>query len=81
MRLHRNLCGLVGVALLSAGCSWFSWLPWVDKTVDPDAPAELTSYKAEVRIERLWGGSIGDGLGKQFVRLPPGRACRPRVCG
>ncbi len=45
MRLHRNLCALVGVALLSAGCSWFSWLPWVDKKVDPDAPAELTQLQ------------------------------------
>ena len=72
MRLHRSLCGLVGIALLSSGCSWFSWLPWVDKKVDPDAPAELTSYKAEVRIDRLWGGSVGNGLGKQYVRMPPG---------
>jgi outer membrane protein assembly factor BamB len=72
MRLHRNLCGLVSLALLSAGCSWFSWLPWVDKKSDPDAPAELTSYKAEVRIDRLWGGSIGKGLGQQYVRMPPG---------
>ena len=72
MRLHRNLCALVGIALLSSGCSWFSWLPWADKSTDPDAPAELTSYKAEVKIERLWGGSVGQGLGKQYVRLPPG---------
>jgi outer membrane protein assembly factor BamB len=72
MRLRRNLCALVGVALLSSGCSWFSWLPGVDKKVDPDAPAELTSYKAEVRIDRIWGGSIGQGIGKQFVHLPPG---------
>lgn len=72
MRLHRNLYALVGIALLSSGCSWFSWLPWADKTTDPDAPAQLTSYKAEVKIDRLWGGSVGKGLGKQFVRLPPG---------
>jgi len=72
MRLHRNLCALVGAALLASGCSWFSWLPWVDKKDDPDAPAELTSYKAEVKIDKIWGGSVGQGLGKQFVRLPPG---------
>ncbi len=72
MRLHRNLAAFIGVTLLSAGCSWFSWLPWVDKKVDPDAPAELTHYKAEVKIKRLWGGSIGHGLGDQYVRLPPG---------
>ena len=72
MRLHRNLSALVGITLLSAGCSWFSWLPWVDKKADPDAPAELSSYKAEVKIDHLWGASIGQGLGKQFVRMPPG---------
>ncbi len=70
--LLRNLSALVGVALLCGGCSLFSWLPWVDKKVDPDAPAELTSYKAEVKIARLWGASIGEGLGKQYMRLPPG---------
>jgi outer membrane protein assembly factor BamB len=72
MHLRRNLSALVGICLLSTGCSWFSWLPWVDKKVDPDAPAELTSYKAEVKIDRIWGGSIGAGLGKQFVHMPPG---------
>src|SRR4051812_21782362 len=71
-RLHRNLSALVGVALLCGGCSWFSWLPWVDKKVDPDAPADLTSYKSEVKIDRKWGAGIGDGLGKQFMRLSPG---------
>ena len=25
-----------------------------------------------MKIDRLWGGSIGNGLGKQFVRMPPG---------
>jgi len=69
MRLSRNLCVLVGAALLASGC--FSWLPWGTKKVDPDAPAELTNYKAEVKIDRIWGASVGEGLGKQYMRLPP----------
>jgi outer membrane protein assembly factor BamB len=69
MRRSRNLCVLVGAALLASGC--FSWLPWGNKKVDPDAPAELTSYKAEVKIDRVWGASVGEGLGKQYMRLPP----------
>ena len=60
------------MALLCSGCSWFSWLPWVDKKKDPDAPAELTNYKSEVKIDRLWSASIGKGLGKQFMRMVPG---------
>ncbi len=72
MHLRRNVSRLVCLALLCSGCSWFSWLPWVDKKEDPDAPAELTNYKSEVKIDRLWSASIGKGLGKQFMRMVPG---------
>ena len=72
MRPHRNLSALVATALLCGGCSWFSWLPWVgDDKKDPEAPAQLTDYRAEVKIDRLWGASIGGGLGKQFMQMPP----------
>ncbi len=67
-----NVGRLVGVALLCGGCSWFSWLPWVDDKKDPDAPAELTTYKSEVKVERVWGATIGKGLGKQFMHMVPG---------
>jgi outer membrane protein assembly factor BamB len=71
MRRHRNLVACVGVALLCAGCSWFSWLPGVgDDEPDPDAPAELGKYKAEVKIKQLWAAKIGDGLGKKYLHLP-----------
>lgn len=69
MRLHRNFIGLVGVGLLCSACSW---MPWADKKApDPDEPAELTKYKTEVNIKQIWGASIGDGLGKKYLRLPP----------
>src|SRR5215831_638999 len=67
-RLH-NVAVIVAVALLASACSW---MPWAEKKKDPDAPADLTSYKAEVKIDRVWGGSIGEGLGKQYMHLSPG---------
>ena len=70
-RLLRNSIAVLAVAALASGCSWFSWLPWVDKKPDPDAPAELTDYKAQVKIDEIWSASVGDGLGKQYMRLPP----------
>jgi outer membrane protein assembly factor BamB len=71
MRLLRNVLAALLLGTL-AGCSAFSWLPWVDdEKEDPDKPAELTKYKAEVRIDRAWGGSIGDGLGKTYIHLVP----------
>lgn len=68
MRLHRNLVSILATGLICAGCSW---MPWADKTPDPDAPAELTKYKSEVKIKQVWGGKIGEGLGKKYLRLPP----------
>lgn len=62
---------VVAASVLAGGCSWFSWLPWVDEKVDPDEPAELTKYEAEVKIDRQWGARIGEGLGKKYLRLSP----------
>jgi outer membrane protein assembly factor BamB len=70
MRPLRNVA-VVGLLVALTGCSAFSWLPWVDDKKDPDEPAELTKYKAEVRIDRVWGASVGDGLGRKFIRLRP----------
>jgi len=72
MRTLRNLAGLLAVVVTTAGCSWFSWLPWAgDEVEDPNKPAELAKYKAEVRIKRQWGAGIGKGLGKKYLRLSP----------
>lgn len=69
--MRHRVATVVALSLLAGGCSWFSWLPWVDEKVDPDEPAELTKYKAEVKIDRVWGATIGEGLGKKYLRLPP----------
>ena len=59
------------------GCSWFSWLPFVGggdsntELKEKLKPAELVRFDAEVNIKRLWRGSIGDGLGKKYLRLHP----------
>jgi len=68
MRLRRNFACLVAVGLLCGACSW---MPWADKTPDPDEPAALTKYKTEVNVKQIWGASIGQGLGKKYLRLPP----------
>lgn len=61
--------------LAAGGCSWFSWLPWVDggkdQGPDPLKPAALVEFEAEVRIRQLWRASIGRGLGRKYLRLKP----------
>jgi outer membrane protein assembly factor BamB len=62
--------------LLLGGCSWFSWLPWVDgdkKKDDAESlkPAKLTKYDPEVDIRRQWKASVGKGLGRKYLRLRP----------
>lgn len=60
-------------SLLLAGCSWFSWLPWVEgeKESDKTKPAELVKFQPEISLDRQWKASIGQGLGKKFLRLTP----------
>lgn len=64
---------LLVLTLAVTGCSWFSWLPWVDKDEEAKKlkPAELVKFEPEVRIKRLWRTSIGDGLGRKYLRLDP----------
>jgi outer membrane protein assembly factor BamB len=70
--LTRNLFAAIAVALLASGCSWFSWLPWVDGDKEvKDEPAELVKFKAEVNVKKRWGASIGKGLGKKYIRAAP----------
>ena len=61
-------------AFLLAGCSWFSFLPWVDekeKKVDADEPVELQDFDAEAKLVRLWRAKVGRGLGRKYLRLRP----------
>ncbi len=62
---------LVVLLFTLGGCSWFTWLPWVEKKVDTSKPAELVKFEEEVKIKREWRASIGEGLGKKYLRLAP----------
>jgi len=73
--MRRNLALASACMLFLSGCSWFSWLPWVDgdKKKDDESlkPAKLTKYEAEVTVERLWKASVGKGLGRKYLRMRP----------
>jgi outer membrane protein assembly factor BamB len=73
MQRSRNVALMLAVGALCAGCSLFSWLPFVgSKAPGPDEPAELTKYKPEVSLKQIWSAKIGKGLGEKYLRLPPG---------
>lgn len=69
----KRLLVLPLLALTLGGCSWFSWLPWVDDEakVDETKPAKLEPFDAEVRVSVQWQRKVGDGLGKKYIRLVP----------
>ena len=66
-------CVLLLLTLAMTGCSWFSWLPGVDSDEESKKlkPAELVKFDAEVRVERSWRASVGQGLGRKYLRLDP----------
>ena len=70
--IKRLLAAIVILTL--GGCSWFSWLPWVDDDTAEDAtePAKLQPFDAEVDVSVQWKRQVGDGLGKKYIRLMPG---------
>src|SRR6187549_2004148 len=71
----RSLAVLLFLSVL-AGCSAFAWLPWVgddDKDKEKDKkeelePVELHRFDETVKFDQVWSASIGDGLGKKYVR-------------
>lgn len=73
--MTRNLALGSLCLLFMAGCSWFSWLPWVDGDKKKDSeslkPAKLTKYDPEVKIERRWSAGVGKGLGRKYLRIRP----------
>jgi outer membrane protein assembly factor BamB len=74
MLMTRNWIFLLLSALLLGGCSWFTWLPWVDGDDDEEdslEPASLVKFDAEVNIKRVWKAGVGEGLGRKYLRLNP----------
>lgn len=72
--MTRNLALASFCLLFMAGCSWFSWLPWVDgkkKDTESLKPAKLTRYEPEVKITRRWSAGVGKGLGRKYLRMRP----------
>ena len=62
--------------LFVCGCSWFTWIPGVeerDKKEKEDKlePAALIDFDAEVDLKRLWKTSVGEGLGRKYLKLSP----------
>ena len=65
---------LMSCAFILAGCSWFTWLPWVDAKDDKKdltKPVKLEKFDAELSVKRDWRVSIGQGLGKKYLKLAP----------
>ena len=64
--INRFLAALIILTL--GGCSWFSWLPWVDEdtTEDTTKPAKLQPFNAEVNVSVQWKRQIGEGLAKNI---------------
>ncbi|MDG2278912.1 MAG: outer membrane protein assembly factor BamB [Pseudomonadales bacterium] len=69
-----KLSSVVMMSFLMAGCSWFTWLPWVEEDEEKknEKPAELVKFDAEFKLDRVWKGRVGEGLGKKYLRLVPG---------
>ncbi len=65
----------ISTLLLVGGCSFFSFLPWVDKPADKDKdndkPAALVDFEAEATVNRVWRTKVGRGLGRKYLRLTP----------
>lgn len=72
MTVYRNSFFYLCLLVLLSGCSWFSWLPFIDEPdKEANEPAELVKFKASVRISTEWSKKVGNGLGKKYLRLSP----------
>ena len=58
------------LVLGATGCSTISgWFE--DDEEDPKAPVELTEIEEQVRIDKLWSVSVGDGQGSGLYKIRP----------
>lgn len=61
-------------ALWLGGCSFFSFLPFVDAPEEEQKEGEATplvDFEPEAVIERHWRTKVGRGLGRKSLRLTP----------
>ncbi|MCZ6890635.1 MAG: outer membrane protein assembly factor BamB [Gammaproteobacteria bacterium] len=66
--------GLVLPAFLVAGCSYFTWLPFINESEsdkNPREPTKLVEFEQEASIKRLWHTKVGKGLGRKYLRISP----------
>lgn len=64
------------VPLFLCGCSWFTWIPGIEERDKKEKdsklePAKLVDFDSEVDLKRLWKASVGEGLGKKYLKLSP----------
>ncbi|MCE2423551.1 MAG: outer membrane protein assembly factor BamB [Pseudomonadales bacterium] len=72
MRTTRLLAAAAAVSL--GGCSFFSFLPFVDEPADDSKegqPTPLEDFEAEAVIDLQWRSKVGRGLGRKSLRLVP----------
>jgi len=72
MKVYRNSFFYLCLLILISGCSWFSWLPFVDEPdKEANEPVELLKFAESVRVSKQWSKKVGNGLGKKYLRLAP----------
>lgn len=70
-RMWVQILVAVLVASLVGGCGWFGGGKKKDKGPDPLEARKLEKFSPEVNVKRLWRTSVGDGLGKKYLRIHP----------
>jgi outer membrane protein assembly factor BamB len=65
--MKRWLVAGVLLLLLLPGCSWFR--SWGDP--EPTDPAPLVKFDETVKVRKVWSTSMGDGMGKAGIAMPP----------
>lgn len=77
---YRTLWALLACLPLLSGCTALDagrdLISGLSETIfgdddSNDPPAALTEYQADLQIDTLWKTSVGDGAGKQFLKLIP----------
>jgi len=72
MIVYRNNLFYLCLLVLLSGCSWFSWLPFIDEPdKEANEPVELVKFAESVRVSTQWSKKVGSGLGKKYLRLAP----------